>query len=92
MISRATRTLVNLAAVIGGCWLVVVFYEAFRGSGLWHVVDRWLADDTVDSTAGVFAVCMFAGWIPIMAVAWLVWRVFLRGRVDEDFPVARVRE
>jgi hypothetical protein len=32
------------------------------------------------------------GFIPIAAVAWLFWRLALRGRQAEDFPRASLRK
>lgn len=93
MVSRATRFLINAAAFLGLCWIALVIYESFTYTGLWRVVDRALSTEASHpNAAGTFAICTLAGSIPIGALAWLVWRVALRGRLRGDFPIARLRK
>jgi len=92
MISSATRWLINAASFVALCWMAYVFYGCFSSSGLWKIVeDLWSTDYHRAGPAGVFATCAFIGFIPISAIAWLVWRVALRGRQAEDFPRASLR-
>lgn len=77
--SRATRFLVNAASIVALGWLALVFYQSFTNTGLWRIVrDALSSDYSTPGPAGVFAICVLAGFTPIAAVSWVIWRVFLR--------------
>ena len=91
--SRATRTLINVASLIGLAWIGYVVYGSFTSSGTWRVVVDFLSSDYGKAgMGGVFAACVLIGFIPIAAASWLVWRVAFRGRPSEDFPRANIRK
>jgi hypothetical protein len=92
-VSSATRKLINAAGVVTACWIAYVIYGSFSDTGIWRAVDRFFATDYHDANpAGVFSACALAGIVPLGAVTWLIWRLALRGRSDEDFPDARARK
>ena len=92
MFSKATRALINAASFIGLCWIVLTIYQSFTNAGLWRIVREALSGDySRPSPAGVFAICMLAGFLPIAALSWAIWRLFLRGRPAEDFPAATLK-
>ena len=91
MTSRATRILINLAAVVVVAWIGFVVYESVQSQGLWREIAGLLSDNAGASPAAVFSACVMLGVTPIGALAWVVWRLFLRGRADKDFPTARAQ-
>ena len=91
-ISRATRVLINTASIAGLVWIATVIYQSIAGIGLWRIVESALSGEhTRANPAAVFAACVLAGAVVIGGVAWLIWRLLLRGRSPEDFPDARVQ-
>ncbi len=85
MISRATKALLNALSFVYLCWLGVVIYQSAAGGRIWGAVERVL-----ERPAGTFAVLALAGMVPLVAVGWVIWRLFLRGRPAEDYPAASV--
>jgi succinate dehydrogenase hydrophobic anchor subunit len=91
MISNATRALLNFAGFVVVCWVGYVVYGFFTGNGLWRIVEDALSSDyRRASPAAVFAACALIGIVAVFALAWLVWRLFLRGRPDDSFPSAKL--
>ena len=92
MTSRSTRTLVDVALLAAIAWMWISIYESFTRSGLWPVLSRGVGGaTTLHSELAVLAFCVLVGWFPIATVSWLVWRLALRGKLDPDFPAARLR-
>lgn len=88
--ARPTRTLVDIACLLAVAWLWIAIYESFTRSGLWLIISRAVGGaTTLPSELAVLVMCVLAGWLPIVLVLWLVWRVALHGRVERDFPAAK---
>ena len=91
MVSRATRTLVDIVGLVGIAWMWIAIYESFTRTGLWRVIsDAVGGAPSLASQAAVLASCVMTGWVSVALTAWVVWFVCLRGRVASDFPVARL--
>ena len=91
MVSKPTRTLVDIVGLIGIAWMWIAIYESFTHTGLWHMIsDAVGGAPSLASQAAVLATCVIAGWISVAATAWLIWFVFVRGRMTSDFPAARL--
>jgi len=91
MVSRPTRTLLDIALLVGVAWMWVAIYQSVTRSGLWSVLAHAVGGaTTLPSELAVLAVCVLAGWLSLAGLCWLAWRVLERG-VGRDFPVARLR-
>ncbi len=91
MVSKPTRTLVDLVGVAGIAWLWLAIYESFTRSGLWRVIaDAVGGVPTLACQAAVLGTCLMIGWITIAATAWTLWFLLLRRRPAADFPTARL--
>jgi hypothetical protein len=80
MPNRATRLLVNTLSIVGIIWIGYVIYGSFTRSGVWRAVLRATSSEYSYSPAGTFALCTLMGLVPLIALGWAIWRVFLRGR------------
>jgi hypothetical protein len=92
MVSKPTRTLVDIASIVGIAWMWISVYESFTRSGLWLILARAVGGaTTLPSEATVLAACVLVGWLSLSGACWVGWWAFLRDRVGGDFPVARLR-
>jgi len=90
MMSRSTRTLVDIAALLGIAWLWTAIYESFVHSGVWRAVDEAFGgSNTLPGETAVLATSVIIGWLSLVAVCSLIWCLFLRGR-HLDFSSARL--
>ncbi len=81
MFGRGIRILLNALSIIGIAWIGYVVYGSFTSTGIWRVVEHATTSDTGrTSPAGTFAICALAGVVPLIALGWVVWRLFLRDR------------
>ncbi len=91
MISRPTRRLLDVGAIVAVAWMWIAIYESFTRTGLWPIIHEALGCvTTLTGQAAVLATCVLCGWLAVAAACWSIWRVFLHGRAAADFPTARL--
>ena len=89
--SKPTRALVDVAALLGIAWMWISIYQSFTHTGLWLTVDRALGGSaTMPGQAAVISTCVLLGWLALATVCYVAWVVLLRGRLAADFPAARL--
>ena len=92
MISKPTRTLLDVASLLGIAWMWIAIYQSFTHTGLWPIVAGALGGAaTLPGQAAVLASCVLAGWLSLAIACAAIWRAFLSHRVSADFPIARVQ-
>ena len=92
MVSRRTRTLVDIALLLATAWFWIAIYESFTRSGLWLILSRIVGGaTTLPSELALLSLSVLAGWLCVAALFWLAWRVIAPRELHPDFPVARLR-
>jgi len=92
MSTKLNRPLLDVTGIFAVLWMVLAGYESFTQTGLWSLVARMLGGaTTLAAQTAVLATCLVAGWLVIAMAGWIAWRAFIAGRLDPDFPVARVQ-
>ncbi len=85
MMSKPTRALVEMAALLGSTWLWITIYQSFAHTGLWRAVDTALRGSaTMPGQAVVILLSLLIGWLLLATVTFSIWCVLLRGRVGAD--------
>lgn len=92
MSTKPTRPLLDVTGILAVLWMAIAGYESFTQTGLWSIVARMFGGaTTLAAQAAVLGACLLAGWLVIAMAGWIAWRAFFEGRLDPDFPVARVQ-
>ena len=93
MVSRRTRTVVDVVLLFAMVWAWIAIYESFTRSGLWLMLSRVVGGaSTLPSELALLSLCLLLGWSCFAGVGWLVWRVARILERSADFPVARARQ
>ncbi len=89
--SKPTRALVDVAALVGIAWMWIAIYQSFTHTGLWLIIDHALGGSaTMPGQAAVISICVLSGWLSLATILYFIWYALLRGRLTSDFPVARL--
>ncbi len=91
MVSTRTRFIVDIGLLLAVAWFWIAIYESFTRSGLWLVLSRMVGGaTTLPSELALLSISVLLGWSCLAAACWIVWRVIVFGKLDPDFPAARL--